>query len=159
MLMRSKRKLSSTLIEPFKQIKIGVYVMGVSILFLFLVGFLFISSFVEQYKHVMEIFNVVNPQNQWELVVNDVFLKNIIKLAITLSVYILVLFTIIFKMTHRIYGPLVSIERFVEEVSKGNYEKKVLIRKGDELERLVAKLNDMAEQLHKKHSKELNRRK
>ena len=73
---RKKRNLKSTLVEPFKQIKLGLYVMAVSIVFLVAASALFAKAFTEQYSHVMEIFNVVDPNRQWDVVINSVFYRN-----------------------------------------------------------------------------------
>lgn len=156
-LKRPKRILSSVLIEPFKQIKLGLYVMGVSIAFLVLASLLFVMAFTEQYQHVMDIFKVVDPDQKWDLVVNDVFKMNAMKLAALFVAYIAILFTVVFKMTHRYYGPLVSIERFVSQISEGDYSRRVIIRKGDELQRLVSLLNTMAARLERRHPEAQNK--
>ena len=57
----------------------------------------------------------------------------------------------VFKLTHRYYGPLVSIERFIDEVARGKYKNRVKIRQNDELQRLANRLNDMANSLDKRH--------
>jgi nitrate/nitrite-specific signal transduction histidine kinase len=72
--------------------------------------------------------------------------------------FTVILCTIVFRMTHRIYGPLVSIERFVEQIARGEYQKRVTIRRGDELKRLADKLNVMAEELQKRHGPHFTRR-
>ena len=143
---KHKRNIRSTLIEPFSQIKLGVYVIGISLTFLIMAGSLIFYAFYKQYEHVMEIFQVVDPALKWELVVNDVFYSNAIMLAALCVVYVSILFFVVFKMTHKIYGPLVSIERFVRDVKQLKLGR-VIIRKGDELQRLVNELNEMAESL------------
>lgn len=145
------RGFKSILLEPFKQIKFGIYVLAVSLVFLIAEGVLFVMAFKEQYQNVMSIFNVVNPDTQWELVTDDVFYKNAALLAGLFVVYLGVMFFLIFRLTHRYYGPLVSIGRFVGEMKEGNYGARVTIRKGDELQELVHSLNEMAEKLEKRH--------
>ncbi|MEZ4742266.1 MAG: hypothetical protein R3B45_07450 [Bdellovibrionota bacterium] len=44
-----------------------------------------------------------------------------------------------------------SIERFVDSIINGEYNKRVTIRNTDELQRLAGKLNNMAENLEKRH--------
>ncbi len=149
--VRPRRSLKTMMIEPFKQVKMGIYVMGLSLLFLFIAGYLFFEAFNEQYQHVMSIFNVVDPNLKWELVTNDVFYSNGIKLGVLFLVYISGLFMIVFRMTHKIYGPLISVERFIEQLKNGQYRRRVNIRKGDHLTRLVEKLNTLAEYLEKKY--------
>ena len=148
---RKKRNLKSTLVEPFKQIKLGLYVMVVTFSFVLVAGYFYRQAFEEQYAHVMEIFDVVEEATQEEVVVNDIFLKNRIKLAAVFIIFIAVMFTVIFRMTHKYNGPLVSIERFVQQIKDGHYDKRVSIRKGDELVRLTELLNSMAETLESRH--------
>ena len=149
---RARRSLRSTVIEPFKQIKFGLYVIGISIAFVGVCAFMFVIAFNEQYNHVMGIFHVVDPKLQWELVTNDVFYTNAIRVGAILSLFIVVMFTVVFRLTHRYYGPVVSIERFVDQITLGDYQVRCKIREKDELQGLVAKLNVMAESIEKRHT-------
>ena len=151
--VRHRRSMASTLVEPFKQIKLGLYVFAISIAFVGLASFMFWFAFSQQYQQVMNIFKVIDPTLKWELVTNDVFLANALRLGALFVAFIAVLFSVVFRMTHRIYGPLVSIERFVEQMAHGQYDKRVTIRQGDDLLRLVGRLNHMVEALEKRHGK------
>lgn len=149
---RPRRSLRSTVIEPFKQIKFGLYVMGISVAFVAVCAFMFVQAFTEQYKHVMSIFSVVDPKLKWELVTNDVFYTNAIRIGAIFAVFMVSLFALVFRLTHRYYGPLVSIERFVDDFAAGNYRKRCKIREKDELHSLVNKLNAMADAIEKRHA-------
>lgn len=151
--LRPRRKKKSVLIEPFKQIKFGLYVFGVSVAFILASGFLFVRAFRDQYEHVMGLFNVVDENMQWALVTNDVFVTNAIRIGVLFAAYLIILFTVVFRLTHRYYGPLVSIERFVEEIKRGNYGQRVRIRERDELHQLVENLNMMADSLERRHGR------
>lgn len=148
---RKDRKLRNTVIEPFKQFKIGVYIVVTTFIFIVCAGYLFMSSFWQQYQHVMSIFEVVDPNLQWEVITNDVFFSNIIKVSALFLLFMLLTMAMVFKLTHRYYGPLVSIEKFVDQVANGDYSSRVALRKKDELQRLAAKLNTMAEHLEQRH--------
>ena len=149
---RARRSLRSTVIEPFKQIKFGLYVIGISIAFVGVCAFMFVLAFNEQYNHVMGIFHVVDPNLQWELVTNYVFYTNAVRVGAILALFIVVMFTVVFRLTHRYYGPVVSIERFVDQLTQGDYQVRCKIREKDELQSLVAKLNVMAESIEKRHA-------
>jgi HAMP domain-containing protein len=148
---RPKRNLRSLLIEPFKQIKLGLYVMIVTVIFSGIAGYFYREAFDEQYAHVMEIFGVVDEATKDEVVVNDIFKKNRIKLVIVFVAYVLVMFWVIFRSTHKYYGPLVSIDRFIRHMTDGQYHQRVTIRRGDELGKLAQSLNEMAAALEKKY--------
>ena len=148
---RAKRNVRSTLIEPFSQIKFGIYVIGASIAFVVIIGGMFVYTFYQQYQHLMGIFNITDAKDQLELVTNDIFYHNAIKIGLLLIGYIFGMFFLVFKLTHRYYGPLVSIERFIDEIARGKYKNRVKIRQRDELQRLANRLNDMAVALEKRH--------
>src|SRR5690606_6362226 len=88
---------------------------------------------------------------KWEIVMNDVFQQNAVRIGILFTGYILILFLMVFRLTHRYYGPLVSINRFVEQMTAGDYSQRAKIRNKDELHDLVNRLNHMAETLQKRH--------
>lgn len=148
---RPRRNLRSLIIEPFKQVKFGLYVIGVSVAFVIVCGVMFVAAFTDQYQHVMDIFNVVDPSLKWELVTNDIFYTNAIRIGLMFALYIAVLFTVVFRLTHRYYGPLVSIERFLDQFAAGHYHLRAKIRDKDELHDLVAKLNHVAEEIERRH--------
>jgi len=148
---RPRRNFKTLVIDPFKQMKFGLYVMGISVTFLAIFAYLFVDAFTDQYQHVMGIFNVVDPTLQWEIVTNDVFKMNAIRVGIFFALYIGGLFWAVFRLTHRYYGPLVSIRRFVSQMNAGDYSARCSIRKKDELLSLVSELNAMAESIEKRH--------
>lgn len=148
---RQNRTLRTILIEPFKQLKLGVYVLMLSLAFVLITGLLVVNAFMEQYQHVMEIFQVVDPRFKWELVTNDVFETNVVRIVAVLVTYVVVLFAVVFRATHKYYGPLVSIERFVQDISHGDYTRRVQVRRGDELHDLTLHLNEMAQILQERH--------
>jgi HAMP domain-containing protein len=154
---RAKRATRSTLIEPFNQIKFGIYVISASVAFVIMIGLMFIYTFYQQYQHLMGIFNITDAKDQLELVTNDIFYRNAIKILILLVGYILGMFVLVFKLTHRYYGPLVSIERFVDEITLGKYKQRVKIRQKDELQRLTSRLNTMADALEKRHGGDVSK--
>jgi len=153
MATRPRRTLRSLLVEPFKQIKFGLYVIGISVAFVVACAAMFVVAFREQYAHVMSIFNVVDPSRQWDVVTNEVFRTNAIRIGVMFIGYLVILFGVVFRLTHRYYGPLVSIERFVNQLTEGKYDKRAVIRNKDELQRLVNRLNRLAENLERRHGK------
>lgn len=46
-------------------------------------------------------------------------------------------------LSHRIAGPIYRVEKVSEELAKGNFDIKVRFRKGDDLQELAGKLNEM----------------
>ena len=148
---RQSRSIRSTLVEPFRQIKFGIYMIVLSFAFVGVLAHLFVDSFRQQYNHVMKIFKVVNPDLQWELVTDEVFIMNISQLIFVFIAYLVILFWTVFKLTHRYYGPIVSLERLINELKDGRYHSRVKIRAQDELQGLANNLNELAQALENKH--------
>lgn len=149
--MFGNRNLKTLVIEPLKQLKLGTYIIALSVIFAVIIAAVFVFVFIEQYQHVMELFKVVNPEAKYQMLTNDIFSKNAIRLGLILLGFIgLTLFTV-FSVTHKYYGPIVAINRFVKAISEGDYSQRVVLRKQDELQDLAAKLNHMAESIEKRH--------
>lgn len=150
--MRTKRSSSfkAYLVEPFKQIRFGLHVVAVCFFFVVVLGGIFVHSYYEQYKHVADIFNVAGTE-RWSLVVNDVFLKNAYITAGALIALALTMVYVVVRRTHKMYGPMVSIMRFVNELRRGNYAARIKIREKDDFQDLVGALNHLADALHSRH--------
>lgn len=144
---KNARNIHQFLIQPFQQIRIGIYFILLSLVFMFASAYIFFDITYDQHANVMKIFNVVETATKWDLVANDVVIRGLIKVSILLIGYSIATFIIAVLLTHRIYGPLVSISNFLDLLIKGDYSKRVTIRKKDELKELVSKLNKLAESL------------
>ena len=147
--MRAKRRsVKAYLVEPFKQIRFGLHVVGVSITFVAALSWLFVRSFREQYQQVVDIFQVTETV---DLMTNDVFLRNAIVIGGTLAAFTAVMMFVVVRRTHKMYGPMVSIMRFLGELHKGNYAVRIHIREKDDFQNLVGALNSLADSLHARH--------
>jgi len=145
-----RRTVKTLLVEPFMQIRFGLYVAIVAIGFVGLFAWFFLSAFTEQYKQVAEIFDVADFN---ALLKNSVFIKNTITLGGLLIGFLGILLWVIFSRTHRMYGPMVNILKFLDELRVGNYTARIKVRENDDFQRLVVSLNLLAENLESKHSK------
>lgn len=142
--------MQNLLLEPFKQVRFGLYILGITLFFLGISSLILVNSFLEQYRHVLAIFKVVDPHLRWEFIADDVFYSSIGQMGICFAVFILILFFVIFKLTHRYYGPIVAIKRFTHELKRGNYTARIQLRKNDELKDLALELNQLAQILESK---------
>ncbi len=147
--MAKARTLRNFFVEPFAQIRIGAYILSVSLLFIVLITLLIAKAFLAQYEVLLR----VEQTAGWEHLLEETFNRGSLELAIVLILYIVVLFTVVIRMTHRIYGPVISISRFLDDMIQGRYEKRCTIRKDDDLKPLVLKLNELAAVLQERHAK------
>jgi signal transduction histidine kinase len=143
-----RRSFRAYFVEPFQQIRFGMHVIAVSLLFTAVFSFLTYRAFAEQYSQVIEIFSVVETA---DLINNDIFLRNAIVIGGALAIFCVTMMFVVVRRTHKMYGPMVSILRFLGELQKGNYAVRIHIREKDDFQTLVGKLNDLAEALHLRH--------
>lgn len=147
--MRAKRRsFRAYLVEPFKQIRFGLHVALVSLSFAAIFAYVFLEAFREQYQQVFELFNVAD---QTALIENDIFIRNKAKLTLTIAAFIVVTLYVVIRRTHRMYGPMISMMRFVAELKKGNYAVRIHVRERDDFQNFVTELNALAVELQKKH--------
>jgi len=150
--MRAKRRtFRAYLVEPFKQIRFGLHVVFVSLLFSALFAYFFLRAFLEQYQQVFEWFNVVDAESQTAMLDNEVFIRNGYILAATIVAFVLTTLYVVVRRTHRMYGPMISMMRYVAELKKGNYAVRIHIRERDDFHNFVAELNALAEELQARH--------
>jgi hypothetical protein len=143
-----RRSLKAYLVEPFKQIRFGLHVVGVSVVFVVVFAWLVLSAFREQYQQVIDIFQVAETG---DLINNEVFIRNGTLIGSSLIIFTAVMMFVVIRRTHKMYGPMVSIMRFVGELQRGNFAVRIHIREKDDFQALVHKLNALAETLHTRY--------
>jgi len=147
--MRAKRRtLRAYLVEPFKQIRFGLHVVSVSLTFAGIFAYLFMDAYREQYQQVFEMFQVAD---QTAVLQNDIFLKNQAKIITAIVAFVAITLFVVVRRTHRMYGPMISMMRFVSELKRGNYAVRINIRERDDFQKFVTELNALAEELQNKH--------
>lgn len=146
------RRLSITahLVEPFKQVRFGLYVIGVFLLFLVILAAVLIWAFREQYLQVMDWFSIAQEAAP-DLMLNDVSQKAGWIVGGVLLLFMITMLNVIVRRTHRMYGPMISINRFIEELRRGNYSARLKTREKDDFQDLVLRLNTLAQALHERH--------
>jgi signal transduction histidine kinase len=147
--MRAKRRtFRAYLVEPFKQIRFGLHVVSVSLLFAGIFAFLFLEAYKEQYEQVFALFQVAE---QTEVLQNDIFLRNRAKIIFAILAFVAIMLFVVVRRTHRMYGPMISMMRFVSELKRGNYAVRINVRQKDDFQSFVAELNALASELQKRH--------
>ena len=148
-IIRASRKkgLSGWLVEPYKQVKIGLIFLLVNFLFaaLFLGVFGYIildmqETLITYFKLDPEQVKQVTSKFSWVIIVGVALMIMFIITTILVSV----------QYTHKIYGPLVSINRYLDKVAEGtDYGKPLKLRDGDQLQMLALKINNAIEKIRK----------
>ena len=148
---KERRKISSLLIEPFKQVKFGLVLLGASTFFLTVLAYFILEAFNAQYAQLMELYQVSDEGSRYALITNDLFKRHMIQLGLVYLVYIVVFFSLVLKLTHRFYGPSLAVGRFVSQMKQGNYAYRLSLRKTDELQSVAQELNGLAEDLERRY--------
>lgn len=143
---KPERKLKNYLIDPFAQVRIGVIVVGMMAVLeacLLVFSYYFLKDFTAMLIELTDIPEDIIPQAQRELE----------KLFMYLSGFSVLVFIITFMLvvleTHKIVGAGYAINRFINDnLLKGIYGKKLILRHGDHLQNLADSVNTLSEHLN-----------
>jgi methyl-accepting chemotaxis protein len=135
-----RKGLSSILVDPYKQIKIGLLFIILNFMFSATIFGIFGYYVMSIYEAVSTYFTMSSQESlvtfakfQVPLAVCGVVTAGFVALTLFLSI----------RYTHTIYGPLISINRFLEELLAGKKPDAIKLRKSDELQDLAEKLNTL----------------
>lgn len=129
---------TSLIVEPYKQIKIGLIFLLLN--FVFSVVILAIFGY-----YVYDIYTTVNAyfelSQQEGFDVWQKFQTPILVGSLLLIFFILVTLWVSIKYTHQIYGPMISVNRYLDDIASGNNPAPLKLRERDQLGGMVEKLN------------------
>lgn len=135
-----RKGFSSWFVEPHRQVKLGLIFILLNMTFSLIILAVFGFYFWDVYSTVATYFQLTTEQSSQ---VMDKFLPPMI-IAFALNVLFVVLSILVsVKYTHRIYGPLVSVHRFLDDYLSGKPVTPLNIRESDQLLELAEKLNEL----------------
>ena len=146
----NRRSLKNILVNPKKQLRFSlILVTGSS-----LTVVLFLLVVVFQMKQTLLTLGIIYRF--------DLEIVTAMQSALTSAVYVSLLLTAMvtflsvlvgIRLSHRIYGPMVAINRHLSELAGGDYKRRVTLRKDDDFLEIQDSLNALAEALEKRHPK------
>lgn len=139
-----RRGFASWFVEPYKQVRLGLMFLLVNGVFATVFVCVFGYYVLEMYEVMVTYFKLSGQESAATL---DKFL---VPLTIGTSLIVIFVFTTILvsvRYTHEIYGPLVSIHRFLDDLLSGRAPSPIQLRESDQLQDLANKLNNVAERL------------
>jgi signal transduction histidine kinase len=146
----NRRSVKNILVNPRRQLKFSLaLVVGCSLSVI-----LFLMVVVFQVKQTITTLGLA-----YRL---DADVVGAIQSALTSAVYVSMLlafgvtglaFVIGIRLSHRIYGPIVAINRYIDSLTEGNYKARLTLRKDDDLTEIRDSLNKLAESLEKRNSR------
>lgn len=113
--------------------------LGLTFRFLFLTILLSLFIGFEVYITVWPVVSGVISKDLMNLIRYQIFFRSLFFVLPLL--FVIVAFSIIFS--HRIAGPVYRLERTLDMVIKGEDVRDIKLRKGDELQELAARINDL----------------
>jgi hypothetical protein len=137
-----RRGFKSWFVEPYRQVKLGLMFLVVNILFSGLILGVFGYYIWDMYVAVSSYFHLTQDQSGLALAK---FSTPMIVGSGLIALFVVTTILISVKYTHEIYGPLVSIHRFLDQFLEGKRPDALHLRESDQLKDLALKLNTAAE--------------
>lgn len=142
MLISKVSRRGSILIEPYKQLRFGLMFLLVNMIFSVLIFLGFSYYLWEIYEAVVTYFKLDPAESLVTL--EKLAQPAFVGLAL-LAAFIGTTLVLSARYTHQIFGPLVSIRRFIDELLAGKNPAPIKLRASDQLQDLAARLNALAE--------------
>ena len=142
------RKFGNFLLQPLVQVKLGLYAIVLSLVFCVVMIYLYYSNFSEFYQLILDLTDL---REEVTAIVSDKFSELVIWTVASVFVYFALTVAMSIFFTHRLVGPTYAFRRHINELKKGNYKSRVVLRKSDSFVEVAEDLNKLAETLEKQH--------
>jgi len=141
-----RRGVGSYLVEPYKQIQIGLVFVLLNLVFSALIFGIFGYYVFDMYASVAEYFQLSGTAESevWAKFQTPIFVGLILMIA-----FIVVTLWVSITYTHRLYGPLVSVNRYLDDLADGKNVGPLKLRRKDELDGMADRLNRVVSKLRK----------
>lgn len=135
-----RRGFVSWFVEPYRQVKLGLIFLLLNFLFAGLTIGIFGYYIWDISQTLTAYFQLSSDQS------NEILMKfqtPVMAGGILMMVFVISSILVSVRYTHQIYGPLVSIHRFMDEYLEGETVQPLILRESDQLQELAEKLNQM----------------
>ena len=141
--MASSRR-GRILIKPYKQLRFGLAFLSLNFVFSVLTLSVFSYFLNDIYQAVVFYFQMSGAESQ--VTFEKFMVPALIAFSLVLIFIVLTLYMAA-RYTHQFYGPLVSIHRYLDNLLDNKQPDPISLRKTDQLQDLVTKLNLVREQI------------
>lgn len=142
--MFGKTRRSGILIEPYKQLRFGLMYLFVNLVFASLIFGVFGHFLWDMYSAMATYFKLDEAQS---MIASAKFIEPVVICSTLGLIFIIVTLTLSARYTHQFYGPLISINRFLDELNAGKTPVPIKLRANDQLQELADRLNKMSDSL------------
>jgi hypothetical protein len=139
-----RRGFASWFVEPYKQVRLGLIFLLVNSAFAVLILSVFGYYVWDMYMSIATYFQLAGGESATAL---SKFSVPLIVGASLILFFVIATILVSVRYTHEIYGPLVSIHRFLDDMLAGRSPAPIQLRDSDQLQDLASKLNLLAERL------------
>lgn len=140
-----RRGFVSWFVEPYKQVRLGLMFLLVNLVFSVLIIGVFGYYVIDMYSAVSTYFKLSGSESQMTL---HKFAVPVITGSALILLFVITTILVSVRYTHEIYGPLVSIHRYLDDLLTGKAPSPINLRESDQLKDLADKLNSVAERFH-----------
>ena len=140
-----RRGFISWFVEPYRQVKLGLIFLVLNLIFSLLILSVFGFYFWDVYK-ALTVYFQLTPDQGAEILAKFKVPAMVAVTLITLFIFTTILASV--RYTHEIYGPLVSIHRYLDDMIANNARKPLKLRDSDQLKDLAEKLNQVSSLMH-----------
>ena len=145
--MSDQIRRSSVLIEPYKQLRFGILFLMINFVFSLLCFSIF-YLFLSDVQQTLEVYFKLDAAQIGQI--RAKFLQPLLLAAGLFLLFIVVTLYLSVTYTHKFYGPLVSINRFLDELNEGKNPEPIQLRTNDQLQDLAERLNRLSQPQGKK---------
>lgn len=135
-----RRGFTAWFVEPYRQVKLGLMFLMLNLVFAGLIFGIFGYYVWDIYQTLAAYFKLTSDQST-EIMLK--FQTPIYAGSCLLIVFVVASILISVRYTYQIYGPLVSIHRFLDEYLQGDVVQPLILRESDQLQELAEKLNQV----------------
>ncbi len=133
-----RRGFKSWFVEPYRQVKLGLLFLVLNLVFAGLIFSIFGYYIYDIYETLAVYFKLSTDQSA-EILLK--FKAPIVVGAVLILLFVVISILVAVRYTHQIYGPLVSIHRFLDDYLEGAVVTPLSLRESDQLKELAEKLN------------------
>ncbi|NRA66507.1 MAG: hypothetical protein HRU19_18610 [Pseudobacteriovorax sp.] len=134
----SKRKITGYIIQPLMQSKLGLYSIGLSIALVVGIAWILYSNFAELVESVLVLTEAPDEVGR---IFAEYWSSTQIWIYLSLLAYVVATIGLSVWYTHKFLGPTVALKKHLEELAKGNYSYRTILRKGDAMEEMAGAMN------------------
>lgn len=135
-----RRGFKSWFVEPYLQVKLGLIFLMLNVVFATLTLGIF-GYYIWDISQTLAVYFKLTDEQSAQILTKFATPMTVACLLITAFVVTSILVAV--RYTHQIYGPLVSIHRFLDECMMGERVQPLVLRESDQLKSLAEKLNDV----------------